>query len=124
VPRLVATSHPPDAARMEVILRALALNGFEKEAGCVQERWQQFLTLAGFRAEPEYRRCFPSSLLEKVCSAAIQGVTAGNCRIARSKTNEMVFALLNQAWEEFWRAPESYDAWEIQAVESLRGARA
>jgi len=122
VPRLVPTSHPPDAARMEAVLRALALIGFQAEAGQVQDRWQQLLTAAGFRAEPEYRRCFPSALLDKVCQGAFQGVTTGNCRIAGPKTNDRVFVLLNDAWREFWRAPDSYEAWELQAVESLRRA--
>jgi hypothetical protein len=122
VPRLVPTSHPPDAARMEAVLRALALIGFQAEAGQVQDRWNRFLTVAGFRAEPEYRRCFPPALLEKVCDAALQGVTAGNCRIAGPKTSDTVFVLLNDAWREFWRAPDTYDAWELQAVESLRRA--
>ena len=120
VPRLVPTSHPPDAARMETVLRALALIGFQTEAGQVQERWQQFLTAAGFRAEPEYRRCFPPTLLDKVCQTAMQGVSIGNCRIAGPKTSDTVFVLLNDAWREFWRAPDSYDAWEQQAVEGLR----
>jgi hypothetical protein len=120
VPRLMPTSHPPDAARMEAVLRALALIGFQTEAGQVQDRWQQFLTAAGFRAEPEYRRCFPSALLEKICQAAIQGVTAGNCRIAGLKTCDTVFVLLNEAWREFWRSPDSYDVWELQAIEGLR----
>ena len=122
VPQLVPTSHPPDAARMEAILRALASIGFHAEAGQVQGRWQQFLTAAGFRPEPEYRRCFPTALLGKVCQTAIQGSTAGNCRIAGPRTDDTVFAILNDAWREFWRAPNSYDAWEVQAIASLRQA--
>ena len=101
---------------------ALALVGFQSEAGQVQDRWQQFLTTAGFRSEPEYRRCFPVALLEKVCQAAIQGVTAGNCRVAEPTTSDPIFILLNDAWREFWRAPDSYDAWELKAVEGLRRA--
>jgi hypothetical protein len=122
VPQLVPTSHPPDSARMDAILRALASIGFQAEAGQVQDRWQRFLAAAGFHAEPEYRRCFPTALLDKVCQAAIQGVAAGNCRIAGPQTDDPVFVLLNDAWREFWRAPDSYDAWEVQAVEGLRRA--
>lgn len=122
VPQLMKTSHPPDAARMEAVLRALASIGFREEAGQVQDRWQQFLTAAGFRAEPEYRRCFPNALLDKFCKEAIQGVTAGNCRIAGPTTTDAVFVLLNNAWREFWRAPDLYDAWELEAVEELRRA--
>ena len=105
---------------MEVVLRALASIGFQGEAGQVQDRWQQFLMAAGFRAEPEYRRCFPTTLLDKVCQAAIQGVTAGNCRIAGPTTSDAVFVVLNDAWREFWRAPDLYAAWELEAVEGLR----
>jgi hypothetical protein len=122
VPQLVPTSHPPDSARMEAILRALASIGFQAEAGQVQEKWQQFLTAAGFRAEPEYRRCFPPALLDKVSRAAINGVMSGNCRIAGPQTTDMIFVLLNDAWRRFWQAPDSYDAWEQQAVEELRCA--
>ena len=122
VPQLVPTSHPPDSARMEIVLRALASIGFHEEAGQIQGRWQQFLTAAGFRAEPEYHRCFPTALLVKVCQAAVQGITAGNYRIAGFQTNDAIFVLLNNAWREFWRAPDSYDAWEVRAIESLRQA--
>jgi hypothetical protein len=119
VPRLAQTSHPADAARMDAILRGLARAGFRVEAGRVQERWQRFLESAGFRPEPEYRRCFPNSLMEEVCNAAFQGVVEANCRIATPGTTDVVFTLLNQAWEEFWRDPTSFDNWERQAAAGL-----
>jgi hypothetical protein len=121
VPRLAPTSHPADAARMDVILRGLARAGFGAEAGCVQERWQRFVTFAGFQPEPEYRRCFPSSLMEAVCDAAFQGLSGTSCRIAAPGTADSVFTLLNRAWEEFWRDPASYDGWERQAAANLWG---
>ena len=119
VPSLSPTSHPPDAARMTVLLKALARSGFTAEAARVEQRWQAFVALQRSTPEPEYRRCFPQHLLEEVCRAGYDGVSAMGCRIASPSTSDEVYLLLNQAWEEFWRDPVGYGAWEQGAVSRL-----
>jgi hypothetical protein len=119
VPSFAPTSHPPDAARMTVVLKALARCGFTAEVARIQDRWRGFLALVEGQAEPEYGRCFPDQLLDAICRAAWDSVTALGCRIASPATSDEVYILLNRAWEEFWRDPAGYGAWEQSAVTAL-----
>ena len=119
VPTFAPTSHPPDAARMTVVLKGLARCGFTSEVSRIQDRWQDFVALVGSQPEPEYRRCFPDQLLEGICRAAWDGAVGLGCRIVSPSTNDEIFILLNQAWEEFWRDPAGYGAWEQDAVVAL-----
>ncbi|MCI0456875.1 MAG: hypothetical protein L0Z62_07850 [Gemmataceae bacterium] len=123
VPSFSPTSHPPDAARMTVVLKGLARCGFTAEVACIRDRWQDFVALLGSREEPEYRRCFPAPLLEAICRAAWDGVAALGCRIACPSSSEEVYTLLNRAWDEFWRDPAGYGAWEQRAVAALFAPR-
>ncbi|SRR5579875_1044669 len=119
VPALAPTSHPPDAARMTLVLKGLARCGFTTEIARIQDRWRDFIAIAEGKAEPEYARCFPDQVLEEICSAAWEGVEALGCRVASPTTNDEVYGLLNRAWEEFWRAPSGYGKWEQGAVDAL-----
>jgi hypothetical protein len=123
VPALAPTSHPPDAARMTLVLKGLARCGFTTEIARIQDRWRDFIAIAESRAEPEYTRCFPDQLLDEICSAAWEGVEALGCRVASPTTNDEVYRLLNRAWEEFWRAPSGYGKWEQGAVDALFSPR-
>jgi hypothetical protein len=119
VPAYAPTSHPPDGARMAVVLNVLTTMGFTAEVARIEERWQSFTALVGGRPEPEYRRCFPQTLLAEVCRAAQDGVAGMGCRIASPSSREEVYTTLNQAWEAFWRDPAGYGAWEERAVAKL-----
>ncbi|MBA4191806.1 MAG: hypothetical protein C0467_27825 [Planctomycetaceae bacterium] len=119
VPSYAPTSHPPDGARMAVMLNVLTRMGFAAEVARIEERWQSFTALVGGQPEPEYRRCFPQTLLAEVCRAAQDGVAGMGCRIASPSSREEVHTTLNQAWEEFWRDPAGYGAWEERAVAKL-----
>jgi hypothetical protein len=123
VPAFSPTSHPPDAARMAVILRALASAGYGVAVAQIEERWNSFLTLSEAVAEPEYRRCFPGTLLDEVCNAGRDGVEAIGCRTAAPSGTGEVSELLNRAWGEFWRNPAGYGTWEEGAVRELFAAQ-
>jgi hypothetical protein len=123
VPSFSPTSHPPDAARMAVVLKALGRAGFAAEVASVERRWRDYVALANGRAEPEYRRCFPDRLLEEVCRAGWDGVAALGCRVASPSTGGEVYTLLNRAWGEFWRDPAGYGKWEEGAVAALFAPR-
>jgi hypothetical protein len=119
VPSFSPTSHPPDAVRMTVVLKALTRCGFAGQISPIQERWQRLCALLGSVPEPEYGRCFPDHLLDEICRIAWDGVSALGCRIASSSTNDEIYILLNRAWEEFWRDPPGYGTWEQSAVARL-----
>jgi hypothetical protein len=119
VPSYMPTSHPPDAARMSLVLKAFGRCGFRSEVASIEERWQQFVALVGTQAEPEYRRCFPDRLLDEMCRAAQDAIAGMGCRIASPSSCGEVYTVLNHAWVEFWRDPAGYGAWEQRAVADL-----
>jgi hypothetical protein len=104
---------------MRVVLKGLLRCGFAPQVTQIEDRWSQFIALVESPEEPEFGRCFPDALLNDVCQAAWDGVTAIGCRIAGPSTKDEVYALLNRAWEEFWRDPAGYGGWEQSAVRTL-----
>lgn len=119
VPLVSASSHPADDARMRAILFALEAAGFSAEAASVRARWGELLSHHDSGPEPEYHRCYPDELLQKVAAHARRGVEAIGCRLADATTADPVHAALNGAWGEFWKSPESYADWEKAAVAAL-----
>lgn len=120
VPSYVPSSHPSDNARMEVILMALGHIGFSREAEEIQDRWSNLVDLHGEAAEPEYRLCYPRSLLMEIMDEAFKAIRDMKVRIAFPDTTDFVHTVMNQAWKEFWRDPAAYVEWEKQAVGRLR----
>lgn len=119
VPTMTATSHPADDARMRVILYGLQRTGFEKEKESIHQRWQEFVAISGAKRQSEYDRCYPEYLFESLARHAYDGVTGMGCRIASPETNDLVYAILNEAWIEFWKTPEGYAKWERMAIANL-----
>jgi hypothetical protein len=104
---------------MTAILKGLARIGFSTEAGRVRELWDEFTVVCGATREPEFARCFPDRLIDGICDEALAGVRAIGCRVAGPTTSDPVYRLLNAAWDEFWRDPAGYGAWEQKAVDDL-----
>ena len=114
-----ARSHPPDDARMRVMLGCLEQCGSHAAAERVRKCWNDFLLETGFNPEPEYQRCVPDTLLSAVAADARTGVEGLGCRLATADTADEVHQLLNTAWDQFWMAPESYVEWERKAMQKL-----
>jgi hypothetical protein len=119
VPLSTVSSHPADDARMRTMLHALQIAGFGTEASQIFCRWQSFLAESGVKPEPEYHRCYPDTVLQKIAQHANQGLLGTQIRIVNPQTNEPVHSLLNQAWHMFWSAPDLYVTWEKKAVSEL-----
>lgn len=119
VPSTRWSSHPADDARMRAVLDALAASGFGTEASQIRAAWELCLERCGFKPEPEYRRCYPDSLLRSLVKEAKDGVEKMSCRIAGPNTADPVHKVLNDAWREFWNSPRSYVQWEEETVQSL-----
>jgi len=113
-------SHPADDARMQAVLAALKISGFSHEASEIQSRWKAFLDISGFRPEPEYNRCFPIHIIEKIASATLEGYQAMNCRLAVNAETGSISKILNQAWDKFWEDPINYATWERHAISELK----
>jgi hypothetical protein len=121
VPTMSLLSHPADDARMKAMLYALTMLGFKDEANDIKVKWEELLTISGAKATPEYRRCFPDSLIQRIAEEAVAGVNSIGCCVAGPNTGTPIYTLLNEAWKEFWRDPVRYIAWEREAVKGIRG---
>ncbi len=119
-PTYLPMSHPADDARMGAMLAGLRMAGFSQEALEIQSRWDAFLAISGFQPEPEYRRCFPTHLIEHIALKGSEGYQGMGCQPFISVRDGSVSAILNRAWACFWQDPLSYAAWERRAVDELR----
>ena len=115
-------THPPDHARMEVLLTALDLLGARAQRRRIADRWKEYLQWTGEVQDTMYRKACPTVLLEQAAVLALEGTKRIGCRIAGDATTGKTAALLNEAWDRFWESPERYSAWERAAVAGLRQA--
>jgi hypothetical protein len=122
VPLMTSTVHPPDAARMTALLLALERLGFKDDRTAIERRWGEFLKLSGSEMSPEYRRCFPDSLMSQLEHLAFEGTLALGCDVAGPEMKGQGRLLLNEAWRVFWQAPGGYVDWELRAVAKLAQA--
>jgi hypothetical protein len=118
-PTMSPTSHPPDNARMELILKALLKTGYTAEVDALRFRWQEYVTCTETRRQPEYVTCFPQDILDKISDLAHKGVQELKCRVVAPRSRDAVYVLLNDAWQEFWRNPNGYSEWERDQVSRL-----
>jgi hypothetical protein len=105
---------------MKAMLFALQILGFVDEARAIRLKWDELITISGSKPDPEYKRCYPESLLQQIAEVAVAGVKGIGCQVAELKTDTVVYSLLNQAWTEFWKDSKEYIAWERKAVYELR----
>jgi hypothetical protein len=116
------SSHPPDQARMEVILMALDLLGQKTEADKIKKTWDDLLQITGSKPNELYRKACPKDLLELSAVHSMEGVKAIGCRLADDKATGKIHELLNNAWNVFWQDPQKYRSWEkVQLLELRQG---
>jgi hypothetical protein len=122
-PFLVETSpdstHPPDESRMLVILEALGRLGYRREASAIERDWRKLSICGGYKSNANYQMCFPKRVLDRIVEEAFQGYKAMNCRFSGPGHTGRVHDLLNEAWKQFWKAPEAYPEWERQKQAAL-----
>jgi hypothetical protein len=114
------SSHPPDQARMEVILIALELLGQKTEANKIKDIWDNLLEVTGAKPTELYRKACPKDLLELAAVHSLEGVKAIGCRLADDKATGKVHEILNNAWNVFWLDPPKYRSWEKKQLNDLR----
>jgi hypothetical protein len=112
-------THPADAARMDLILRAIRLAGFDSEAAQISLRWREALAHGHTEPGANYHHCYPEELLDLVCARACEGFSDIGCRQAQPGTADPIHVMLNESWARFWRNPSGYYAWEKDEVEKL-----
>lgn len=121
LPRLSPTCHPPNAARLSVMLAALRQLGFAAPAENIESCWDGLCRVTGAAPCAEYGHCFPRPLLEAVAARAVGAAQAAGCRLAGTGGDTPVGAILNEAWEVLCADGSDFRAWENQAKARLCG---
>jgi hypothetical protein len=106
------STHPPDQARMVVILEALTGLGYSNEAARIERGWHELLSYAGYRPDADYTVCFPNTVLKLFADEAFTGYRRLNCKPSAPTSDCGIHNLLNEAWHQFWKSPDKYAAWE------------
>lgn len=119
VPTEKPLTHPADDARMQVMLFGLDRIGFKAEATAIEMRWREVIKLFRSKKQPEYRRCYPPTLLGRIEDFAHEAFLETGCRVASPGSSDFVHSTLNNAWTRFWEDSEGYDAWEKNEVARL-----
>lgn len=119
-PLTSTSTHPADDARMRAALMMLAMAGFEMERELIETAWQDFIMVMGYRPTAEYRQAYPDTLLSEIVEATKQSVEGIGITTAKPDSQTQIVGILNAAWREFWREPESYQTWETAQFDTLR----
>jgi hypothetical protein len=119
VPKLLSTSHPCAAARMELVLQVLQLGGFGSDVIRVRTRWEELVASVGGSETPSYRRCYPSDILLRVAQEARSATQTVGCVLADPAAPKPIEGVFSAAWDEFWNAPADFADWEARAAREL-----
>lgn len=124
VPTTRFSRHPADAARMYAILCALEKIGFAHEAQVIKHRWDELETIAGCKPHPEYSRCYPDHIIQFMVERSLAATQAISCTVVGPDATGIMYRILNEAWSQFWKDPQTYAVWEQQMINSLRQQKA
>lgn len=114
------SSHPPDHARMEVMLMALDMLGHNVDAVKIKNIWNDLLRITGSKPNELYRKACPKYLLELAAVHSFEAVKAIGCCLADNNAKGRIYELLNNAWKEYWLEPQEYLSWEKTQLNKLR----
>ena len=117
-----ASSHPPDDARIRVMVHGLNLIGYAVESKLIETKWESFVNVVEHHKKKKgnYEYAVPAQYLEIIALSALQATKVVGCNISVKGTNGLVHNLLNDAWNVFWQDIPSFTTWEEKAVQKLR----
>ena len=104
---------------MLVILEALSQLGYGAQASVIEKQWRELLRVGGYEINADYPRCFPTAVLKAVAEHAVKGFGAMGCHFSPAQKTCRVHNALNAAWDQFWKSPKDYAAWERQQINTL-----
>jgi hypothetical protein len=105
---------------LEGIAAVLELLVDAKGAATVRQLWAEYMDISQEQEPPDYRICYPDSLIQELAREVVRGCQALGIRTYQSASNEEVVQHMIRAWEEFQQAPSDYATYEEQLVERLK----
>lgn len=119
-PQQVLEDHPPNAARMAIMLIGLTKLGFAAEADHAASLWDGQVNAVGCKADMAYRQCFAPGVLEEIATSAFEAFEQTGLKKAQPSEITGIALCLNQAWGRFWSDPAGFGEWETQAIKHLQ----
>ena len=119
VPKLLPTSHPCAAARMELVLHVLQLGGFAADVARIRLRWVELVDSIGAGESPSYGRCYPQDILRRIAQEARTATHSIGCVLADPNAAKPIERVFSLAWDQFWEAPSEFANWEARTARDL-----
>lgn len=121
VPTFQRSKHPPDEARMRVIIHGLKLmRGFEKDIEEIETKWKEFKEIVNPKETTEFAQAVPDKLLKQAAEFCLLGVRQIGCELATPQPEKLVATFLSDCWKQFWKDPTSFTEWEQSTVTNFR----
>jgi hypothetical protein len=118
----IASSHPPDDARIRAMIHGLNLIGYSAESKLIEANWNSFVKVVEHEKKKKgrYDYAIPSQFLEMVAISALNGTKGIGCNISTQSRTDKIHSLLNNAWEVFWQNIDTFSTWEEAEVLKLK----
>ena len=118
----IGGTHPSDDARLRGIVKVLNRLGLEANAGQIEQRWSEYVTLTGYSTPPDYALCYPIVLIESLAKFVLHGCAALGLKAFTEQAPLLgnIPILLNDAWEQFLAKPDEYPQWEESRLAEVR----
>jgi len=117
-------THPPDNARMKIILLALKSLGYDDEIKKIETEWKNIQNEWGSPPH-DFSFSFPTALLENVVRIFYVGLSKSQISVYEKqefeKDSETIRRTLNLAWANFWLyTPSDFRIWESKIINNLK----
>jgi hypothetical protein len=122
---ILPRTHPSDDARMRMLISAMRLLGWNKQADDILTEWNGMPFRRLSKPETEYQYAYPKELMEDIPRILLEGVRECNFHIV-DKTelarmdNNSITKILNQAWDRFWESPSDFRSWEEAQIRRMK----
>lgn len=118
------TTHPPDHARMQVILDVLNTTGHTAATKRMSALWDQLMQAQNHTREAEFDLALPDSLRDAVVDHALKGFREIGCVYGRAGQLPPIARILNEAWDAFLASPDQFAKSEAQFTARLSAVSA
>ena len=118
-----SAEHPSDETRMYAILFMLEQMGYQHEKEELANSWSTFLTICTNTQMPLYSLLLPRHMIEELAVTvldACQKICLVSCMQQAANSDSPISLLLNQAWDENLKRPDTFSEWEQNQIGGLQ----
>ena len=110
---------------MEIMCEGLRLMGFGRDAGAVWSKWMDVVDMVGGSPGSMYRNAVPKDILldtARIMHESLEETGIVLYDPSSQGREDSMRALLNDAWDVFWRLrPGEYQRWEAAKIGKIGG---